>query len=421
MNLKKLAVLFTATTIMCFGTFNVAFAEDTTDSETSATTEEVEILTSDDGLWRYSVLIDEETKEDYVSIVKYVGADAEVSVPAQIAEIDVKSIGEYAFMMDMNLNTIVTKITIPETLETFDDFSLFGCTALKEFAVDEKNDIYSVKDGVLFGDDEALFICYPPAKPEIEYTVPDGVIALNPAAFSMCSNLEVINLPDSLERMGEFCFSECTALNNVVIPENVSELDYYTFASCTSLTDIKLPEKMYTIGGGAFAHCTALDSIEFPKYIQEIGQAAFAATAFTEIEIPSTVQSIGYCAFGFTTDQQGQIVAMNSFIVKGLENTMAQSYCAEEGNEHITFESTGESVVEESETTESANNLVEKKDGIKPGVIVAIVVGAIAVVTAIVICVVKSKKSSNISDDDEKDSDEDNDLDEENDSDDSDD
>lgn len=400
MKFKKLAAIIASTAIMCFSGYSAVYAEDT-DSETnsSVSEEQSEVLTSSDGLWRYSILTDEDDKSEYVKLVKYLGTDSELSVPSEIDGNTVKAIGEYAFMMNMNVNDTITKINISSSITDFDDFSLFGCTALKEFTVDKENEIYTVKDGVLFGDEEMLLVCYPPAKSDTEYTVPDGVIALNPASFSLSKNLEKISFPDTLERIGEFCFSECTSLDNVVIPENVSELSMYAFGSCTSLTNIKLPDKMHTIGSGAFSQCTSLKNIEFPKYIQQIGQAAFASTGFTEIELPSTLQEIGYYAFGFTTDQQGQIVAMENFTVKGLEGSMAQSYCSEEGNEHITFEAVELENGSDTDDTNADSNKnndkkADKNEGLKPGVIAAIAIVGIIVIIAVCFIIFKNIKKN---------------------------
>ncbi len=413
MKFKKIAAILAATAVMCFGGFSIIHAENTEEIEA---TEASEVLKSQDGMWSYSILTDEETKKEYVSIVKSYSSEPEVTIPTEIDGITVKNINEYAFMINDNLNTTMTKLTISSSIETFNDFAFFGCTALQEFSVENGNEVYSAKDGVLFGDDEMLLVGYPSAKSDKEYTVPDGVVALNPGAFSLCSGIEKINFPDSLERIGEFCFSECTSLDNIEIPEKVSELAYYTFGTCTSLSSIKLPENMHTIGGGAFAYCSSLSSIEFPKYIKEIGQAAFAATAFTEIELPSTINNIGYYAFGFTTDSQGMFVAMDDFTIKGVEGSMAQSYCGEAENAHITFEAIdsgaetetaaeGETdtnaAADNSENATSDNsknsdneNKSEKNEGLKPGIIVAISVCAAAVVIIIIIFIIKHKKST---------------------------
>ncbi len=394
MNFKKIAAVLAVTALTCVGTVLPAFAE-----ESEETTEAITVITQDavseDGVWTYSIIKDNTTGEEYASLESYTGTDTEVVIPSEVDGSIVRELGQYTFYE----NPSITKVTISDSITTFGNFPFFACTSLKEFEVDENNEIYTVNDGVLMGDNEQLLICYPPAKPETEYTIPDGVVALNPAAFATCTNLTSVTFPDTLERMGLYCFAECTSLNNVVIPESVSALSDFNFTGCTSLTDITLPDTMHTIGSGAFFSCTAMDSIDFPEHLMEIGQCAFVSTAFTEIEIPSTVQEIGYSAFGYTADQTGQLVAMDSFIVKGLTGSMAQSYCGE--NEHVTFESTGEpateSTAEQPEATES--DTAKKDEGMKPGIIVAICIGGAVVIILITVVIKKLRGSADTSDD----------------------
>lgn len=406
MNIKKIAAVIAASMTICFSSLNFVYAEETEESSVAQENAEETKKISKDSLWRYTIQEDEETKEEYACIENYIGHDTEIVIPEEIDGNVVRMLGNYAFYE----NEQVTKIIISENLTYFGNFPFFGCSSLKEFEVNEKNKIYETKDGVLFGDDSQLFVCYPPAKPETEYTIPDGVIALNSAAFACCVNLEKINFPDTLEEIGLYCFAECTSLNNVVIPEKVQELGSFNFTGCTSLTDITFPDEMSVIGNGAFFSCTSLKSIEFPEGLMEIGQAAFVSTGFTEIEIPYTVQEIGYSAFGFTTDISGQIIPMDSFVVKGLTGSMAQSYCADEGNENIKFESVDEKYIQEST---SDKNDSKEKSNIKPGIIIAIVIVFIAAIASAVLIPLRGRKkasaknnSDKISDNEEKTDDE---------------
>lgn len=403
MKLKKLTAVLAAAAMMCVCGFSSVYAED---SESSS--EEVEMVQSDDGLWGYEVHVDEESQESYALLAEYYGDDAELVIPSEVGGYPVRELGEYVFYE----NTFLTKVTIPETLEDFGNFSFFGCESIEEYVVDEGNEIYKSVDGAIIGDNnDALFVCYPPAKPDTEYTVPDGIIAINPGAFAVCKNLQTINFPDTLTEFGYYCFAECTSLNNIVIPDQVSELAEFTFTGCTALTDITLPDTLHTIGAGAFSFCSSLDSINFPKYIMEIGQGAFTATGFTEIEIPSTVQNIGYYAFGYEADEQGQFIPMESFTIKGVEGSVAQSYCSE--NTHITFESIEVSAEEAVSGTENTSETEKDKDndsGLKSGQIAAICIVGVIVIASVIAAVVKVKKGKNteVDEDNEKASENDN-------------
>ncbi len=389
MNIKKIAALMAASMTICFSSLNFVYAEETSEISESQTTEEQNEILSKDSLWKYTIQTDEETNEEYAQLESYLGHDTEIVIPEEIDGNVISKLGDYAFYE----NEEITKVTISKNLEYFGEFSFFGCISINEFEVNDKNEIYETKDGVIFGDNNQLLVLYPPAKTETEYTIPDGVKSLNSAAFACCTNLKKINLPDSLERIGIYCFAECTSLNNVVIPENVTELNDFNFTGCTSLTDITLHDEIVRIGNGTFFSCKALNSIEFPKYLYEIGQAAFVSTGFTEIEIPPSVSLIGYSAFGFITNQSNELVAMESFTVKGVTGSAAQSYCSEEGNEKITFEAVDEKYTQKASSENSDSN---KKSGMKPGIIIGIVIVFIAAIAIILVLAYRSrsKKSS---------------------------
>lgn len=391
MNFKKIAALTAASAILSFSALSVtgmnvfADEEETAAEAVQESSEESETLLSKDALWHYTIVEDEEGNKS-ASLDEYFGHDTALSIPSKVDDMTVTHLGEYAFYE----NTDLTEVTIPATITDFGNFSFFGCTSLKEFKVDPDNEIYTARDGVLMSKDNQLFICYPPAKGDKEYTVPDGTLALNPSAFAVCKSLEKVNLPDSLQSIDLYCFAECEKLNNVVIPEKVDMLDMFSFTGCTALDSITLPEEMHVIGAGAFYKCTSLSSIEFPKYLMEIGQGAFVSTGFTEIEIPPTVQEIGYSAFGYTTDQQGQLTPMSSFTVKGLSGSQAQTYCGE--NENVTFVAIDEDYTtpdeENSGKDDDDDDKNDDKGGLSKGAIAGICGGAVCVAAGIVILIV---------------------------------
>ncbi len=399
MNFKKISAMLAAAAVCCFSLITVC-AEETSDSqaETEAVTEEAdytesEEMTSEDGVWSYTIITDNQTGDSYASVSRYNGEDTEITIPDSIDDNVVKKLGDYAFYE----NTSVTKFIISKEITDFGDFPFFGCESLREFEVDDENETYTTTDkGALITKDGKLFISCPPVSATAEYTVPDGVEALNPSAFAVCGNIKKINLPDSLLRINLYCFAECTSLDNVVIPDGVSELGMFAFTGCTSLKNITLPQKMHTIDSGAFFHCTSLNSIEFPEYLVEIGQAAFVSTGFTEIELPATIQEIGYSAFGYTADEEGQLVPMSSFTVKGLTGSAAQLYCSE--NENVSFEA-----VDPPETTPAPENVDSDADssGLSTITIICICAGGAILVIALisVIIIVRKRKRSAPSED----------------------
>lgn len=56
-------------------------------------------------------------------------------------------------------------------------------------------------------------------------------------------------------------FSECSELCRIALPDGVTEIGYYAFSSCFSLTDIVIPDSVTEIGCAAFDGCDSLLSV----------------------------------------------------------------------------------------------------------------------------------------------------------------
>ena len=85
MNLKKIAaVLAASATIFSAGMFNVSYADETTETEeTAISAENVEAVTSADGLWSYKALTDENGNA-YAMLEGYYGNDTVVTIPSEV-------------------------------------------------------------------------------------------------------------------------------------------------------------------------------------------------------------------------------------------------------------------------------------------------------------------------------------------------
>jgi len=110
-----------------------------------------------------------------VSVTKYTGSDANVTIPKTIDGKKVTSIGEYAFD---------------------------ACTSLQQI------------------------------------TIPDSVTSIGKVAFGSCSSLQQITIPDSVTSIGNYTFCGCTSLQQITIPDSVTSIGWWTFDDCTSLKEI---------------------------------------------------------------------------------------------------------------------------------------------------------------------------------------
>lgn len=384
MKFKKLAMLFTASALLLSSAFSFsAYADDTEDEEIYAeesdesSAEESETITSKDKTYEYVVSSDDSDKE-FAVLEAYLGNDSDVVIPSEIDGIKVKKIGDNTFYDKKTIKTV----TVPATIEDFGRASFYGCESLLEFKVDDANEIYKAVDGMLFGKDDQVLFCCPPAKKLTSYTVPEGVVAIANSAFGQCKDLETVELPSTLKYIMTYSFAECTALKSITLPESLTEINDFAFSGCSALAEVNFAEdsSLATIGNAAFYDCGALTQIDFPDSVTSVGQGAFVSTGMKSVTVPPTIYDIGYSAFGFYTDQSGDIVAMDDFTVYGYEGSYAQSYCSD--NE-VKFEAI------EPENTDDGKN----SSDIKPGVIIAVCIAAAGLLIIVIVVVYKVKHS----------------------------
>ena len=131
-------------------------------------------------------------------------------------------------------------------------------------------------------------------------SIPYGVKTIGDAAFSSPSELQEIVLPDSVTDMGKSVFWRCYDLASVKLSENLNEIGSFVFEECTSLATISIPSKVKALGEQAFYKCAALHTVSIAEdsALVSVGKRAFAScSALEQIVIPSGVTTIGEGAF----------------------------------------------------------------------------------------------------------------------------
>ena len=244
-------------------------------------------------------------------------------------------------------------ITIPDSVNKIGGCAFMYCESLTKINVASENKKYSSEKGVLFNKDKTKLICYPNAKTDKTYSIPDGVTNISADAFQNCVNLTSVTIPDSVTKIGsgafmlcsgltsvtipdgvtsieDWSFCECTSLKNVKIPDNVKSIGKYAFCECTSLKNITLPSKLQSIGNYAFAHCTDLIGIIIPDSVKSIGDGAIRdCTKIKSITIPDSASDIGYQALGYYHDFDGYKI--DGFIIYCNADTVAAQYAKDNG------------------------------------------------------------------------------------------
>lgn len=129
-------------------------------------------------------------------------------------------------------------------------------------------------------------------------TIPDSVTEMGSNVFYSCIELTSINIPNGVKEIGTMAFDDCIALKSITIPDSVTEIGNSAFSGCASLTSIEIPESVIGIGDRAFYSCTELNSVKIQNGVKEIGVMAFwNCPKITSIEIPDSVTKIERGAF----------------------------------------------------------------------------------------------------------------------------
>ena len=156
--------------------------------------------------------------------------------------------------------TVLTSITIPNSVTSIGNGAFLGCTGLTSIIVDEGNTEYhSVGNCLIETATKTLILgCKTSVIPS-----DSSVTSIGGAAFNELSSLTSITIPNSVTSIVSGAFFNCTGLTSITIPNSVTSIGNNTFTGCTNLTKINmLPTTPPTIQSSTFT--TAVQSIFVP-------------------------------------------------------------------------------------------------------------------------------------------------------------
>lgn len=80
--------------------------------------------------------------------------------------------------------------------------------------------------------------------------LPDSVESIGTGAFSLCANLEEIDLGENLTYITSMAFYDCPKLKKLSFPESMTTIDDQIFYNNTDLEDIYIPASVTTLPSG---------------------------------------------------------------------------------------------------------------------------------------------------------------------------
>lgn len=199
---------------------------------------------------------DEISEEDpYYSKAVPIGEDTitKVIIPEGVETID-----RYAFAY----LTALEEVVLPTTLKKIDLGAFMGCTSLTKINLEH----------VQFINQNAFYECPLNAEEALDFS---SVTAIGDSAFAY-SSLEVLTLPESAQSIGARAFYANENLVKVEINADKVKLGTEAFADCKVLGSIYVNASV--VPAGVFDGCTSLTNVTLGADVSVIGAYAFRGT-----------------------------------------------------------------------------------------------------------------------------------------------
>ena len=143
------------------------------------------------------------------------------------------------------------KLNIPGSINNLYSNFISNTPNLNEIIVDETNEFYSSKDGILYDIDLTRVIKCPE-----NYN-------------------KSLTLPSTVEVIEEYAFYK-SKINNIQFNSNIKNINSFAFYGCENLVDIQTGQSTnYVIGDSVFENCLNLKTVTFEKGLHKIGNNVF--------------------------------------------------------------------------------------------------------------------------------------------------
>lgn len=210
-----------------------------------------------------------------------------VKIPDSVVKIGEKAFSHCSMLSEIQINceTIemiafltcysLKRVFIGKRVKSIGANAFGDCPLIEAIEVDGDNTEFKSENGCLLTKDGSLFIRYPSASLNAEYSLPTSVKRICPFSFNEAKALERVTLDDALEVIDDGAFSNCSSLSEVNFGSNLSEMKSFAFSNCKSLKEIVFPDSLATVGGNSFAYCEGLKRVTIGSGVKKIMVHAF--------------------------------------------------------------------------------------------------------------------------------------------------
>ena len=176
-----------------------------------------------------------DSSSDSIEIIRYIGEETDITIPKELGELPVISIGNKAFADLENIQ----HITVPNGIEKIGDSAFSNCRGL------------------------------------LSVELPDSVTNIGQRAFADCVKLKSFNIPEKISVIEEYTFSNCYVLEEITLPDGITSIEKGAFINCVKLNGVTLPNNLKTLEVDAFYNCFGLTSLSLPDSLEYLGKRTF--------------------------------------------------------------------------------------------------------------------------------------------------
>jgi hypothetical protein len=186
----------------------------------------------------------------------------------------VSNVGFFVF----SRNKYLTIIGFPQSLQSIESGCFASCESLSSISVDENNVNFCSIDGVLYNKAKSMVLSYPICRRATQYSMLNGIIAIDDYAFWGSKMLITLDIPKSVERIGYGSFLRCTGLIKIVLPSNVNSINATSFSECVNLKEIHCASQNPPVAGNYPTNFQIPQTCKL--YVPSGSQSAYMAIPF---------------------------------------------------------------------------------------------------------------------------------------------